>query len=108
MDLEIDRLRQDLKWEPYKAFAAVLAGANGMPWHSFLLWNSLGGMAWTSLYGFGAYLLGDAARRVSGPLGIALAIIGGAALLAAFVFVKRNETRLIEDAKAEMRQGAPG
>jgi membrane protein DedA with SNARE-associated domain len=91
-----------------RTFAALLAGANRMPWHSFLLWNSLGGIAWTSLYGFGAYLLGDAAKRISGPLGIALAVIAGAALLLAFVFVKRNETRLIEEAKAEMRQGAPG
>lgn len=91
-----------------RTFAAVLAGANRMAWHSFLQWNALGGVTWTCLYGFGAYLLGDAAKRISGPLGIALAVIGGAALLAAFVFVKRNETRLIEQAKAEMRQGAPG
>jgi membrane protein DedA with SNARE-associated domain len=89
-----------------RTFAALLAGANRMPWHSFLLWNSLGGICWTSLYGFGAYLLGDAAKRISGPLGVVLAIIGVAALLAAFVFVKRNETRLIEDARREMQQDA--
>jgi len=89
-----------------RTFAALLAGANRMRWHSFLLWNSLGGICWTSLYGFGAYLLGDAAKRISGPLGVVLAIIGVAALLAAFVFVKRNETRLIQDARREMQQEA--
>ncbi len=87
-----------------RTFAAVLAGANKMPWHSFLVWNALGGIAWTSLYGFGAYLLGDAAKRVSGPMGIALAVVGGAALLAGIVFIKRNEKRLMEEAKQDMER----
>jgi membrane protein DedA with SNARE-associated domain len=82
-----------------RTFAALLAGANGMPWHRFLLWNSLGGAAWTSLYGFGAYLLGDAAKRLSGPLGVVLALLGAAALLSAIIFVKRNETRLMDEAR---------
>lgn len=90
-----------------RTFAALLAGANRMPWHTFLIWNSLGGIAWTGLYGFGAYILGDAAKRVTGPVGICMAIIGGAALLAGFLFVKRNERRLIEDARQEMKR-APG
>src|SRR3978361_491060 len=51
-----------------RTFAAVLAGANQMQWHTFLLWNSLGGITWTVLYGFGAYVLGDAAKRLSGPV----------------------------------------
>lgn len=87
-----------------RTFAALLAGANRMPWHSFLLWNCLGGVSWTALYGFGAYGLGDAAKRISGPVGIGLAVIGGAALLAAIIFIHRNESRLIEDARREMKQ----
>jgi membrane protein DedA with SNARE-associated domain len=85
-----------------RTFAAVLAGANRMQWHRFLLWNALGGIGWTSLYGFGAYALGDAAKRLSGPVGLVLAVVGGVALLAAVVFVNRNEQRLIEDARREM------
>ncbi len=91
-----------------RTFAALLAGANRMPWPSFLKWNALGGIGWTTLYGFGAYLLGDAAKRVSGPLGIALGVAGTVALLAAFLFVKWNEKRLIQQAREEMQQGAPG
>ncbi len=87
-----------------RTFAALLAGANKMPWHIFLLWNSLGGICWTALYGFGAYTLGDAARHISGPVGLILAGIGGIALLVIVVFVKRNENRLVEDARREMRQ----
>ena len=85
-----------------RTFAALLAGANQMPWRSFLIWNALGGIAWTSVYGFGAYLLGDAARKVSGPAGIVMAVIGGAALVGGLVFVKRNEARLMAEAKKEM------
>ena len=87
-----------------RTFAALLAGANRMPWHSFLLWNSLGGISWTALYGFGAYALGDAAKRISGPVGIVPAVIGAAALLAAIIFIHRNESRLIGDARREMQQ----
>ena len=86
-----------------RTFAAVLAGANRMPWHSFLLWNALGGICWTALYGFGAYALGDAAKRITGPLGIGLGAVGALVLLAILVFVHRNERRLIEDARREMR-----
>jgi membrane protein DedA with SNARE-associated domain len=83
--------------------AGLLAGANRMPWHSFLLWNALGGIGWTSLYGFGAYLLGDAVERISGPLGIGLAIAGGAAVVAIFIFIERNESRLMEEARRDMQ-----
>lgn len=89
-----------------RTFAAVLAGANRMPWHSFLLWNALGGIGWTTLYGFGAYGMGTAARRLSGPVGLGLAVAGGLALLAAIVFVKRNESRLMEQARQEMKRSS--
>jgi membrane protein DedA with SNARE-associated domain len=89
-----------------RTFAALLAGANRMPWHSFLLWNALGGICWTSLYGFGAYMLGSAVERISGPLGIGLAVVAGVAILMAVIFVKRNETRLLEEARHDMQREA--
>ncbi len=89
-----------------RTFAALLAGANRMEWRTFLVWNGLGGVAWTALYGFGAYLLGDAAKKVSGPVGIALAVVGGIVLIGALVFVKRNEKRLMEAAKRDMERSS--
>lgn len=86
-----------------RTFAALLAGANRMPWHTFLIWNALGGIGWTCLYGFGAYLLGNVAKQITGPAGIALGIAGAIGLAAAFVYVKRNEQRLIEAANREMK-----
>ena len=64
----------------------------------------LGGIGWTALYGFGAYVLGDAAKHIRGPVGIGLAVIGGVALLAAVIFINRNESRLIADARRQMTQ----
>jgi membrane protein DedA with SNARE-associated domain len=87
-----------------RTFAALLAGASRMPWHRFLLWNGLGGVCWTCLYGFGAYLLGHEAERLSGPLGIALAVVGTVLLAAAILFVRRNQARLLEEARQEMRR----
>lgn len=89
-----------------RTFAALLAGANRMAWPQFLLWNALGGLAWTCLYGLGAYGLGNAVQRISGPVGIVFAIVGAAALVAAFLFLKRNEKRLTADAMADMRREA--
>jgi membrane protein DedA with SNARE-associated domain len=77
-----------------RTFAAVLAGANQMPWHSFLIWNALGGIGWTGLYGFGAYLLG------------ALGVIGATVLVSALIFIKRNEARLTEEARQDMARSA--
>ena len=90
-----------------RTFVALLAGANQMAWHSFLIWNALGGVGWTSLYGFGAYVLGDAVRRVSGPVGVTMAVIGVIALVAGLVFVKRNERRLLDEARTEMKKPVP-
>ena len=93
-----------------RTFVAVLAGANRMHWRAFLLWNAVGGIGWTCLYGFGAYALGHLAQQLSGPVGIALGVIGAVALLVAFIFIRRNENRLMEEARQEMQrtQGKTG
>ena len=78
-----------------RTFAALLAGANAMPWRIFLVCNALGGAAWCSLYGFGAYLLGDLFQRLAAPFAIVAGAIAAAVLLPALIFLKRNETRLL-------------
>jgi membrane protein DedA with SNARE-associated domain len=85
-----------------RTFVALLAGANRMLWRSFLLWNALGGLTWTSLYGFGTYALGNAVERVRAPVGIGLAIAAGIAVLTGLIFIKRNEKRLLDEVRQEM------
>ncbi len=93
-----------------RALAALLAGANRMPWREFLIYNTLGGIVWACLYGFGAYALGKAVTTVAQPLGIAFGVIAAIVVVAGIVFLKRNEARLTEQAEralAEERAKAP-
>jgi len=85
-----------------RTFAALLAGANHMSWKRFLVWNAAGGIVWTSIYGFVPFLLGAQVHRLVGPFGV---IVGVAALIVvgyAVVFVRRHETRLINEAEVAM------
>jgi membrane protein DedA with SNARE-associated domain len=67
-----------------RAFAAVLAGANGLaPWR-FFVFNALGGITWATIFGLGGYLLGASIHRIAGPVGWAMLSV--AVLAAAFVW----------------------
>ena len=81
-----------------RTFAAMLAGANRMPWPGFLVYNALGGIGWAGGYSLAAYLLGRQVERISGPLGLAFGVVAVIVLGSAFLFLKRNERRLTADA----------
>ena len=85
-----------------RAFAALLAGANGLsPWR-FFVFNAAGGIVWATIFGLGGYLLGEGIRRIAGPIGWALLT---AALIGAFVlwrYYKRHEESLLAKAEREM------
>lgn len=85
-----------------RVFAALLAGSNRMPWGRFLLWNALGGIAWTHLYGIGAYVLGNQVHKLVGPVGVVIGIAAAIAAVAVIWFLKTNEHKLIARAEAEM------
>ncbi|MGI4952973.1 MAG: DedA family protein [Janthinobacterium lividum] len=87
-----------------RTFAALLAGANGMGWGRFLLWNALGGIVWTHLYGIGAYLLGTQVHRLVGPVGIAIGAVAAVVVVWVIIFLKRNEARMIRQAEAAMAE----
>jgi len=87
-----------------RTFAALLAGANKMPWHSFLFYNAMGGIGWAGGYSLAAYMLGKEATRIAGPLGIALGVFAVLIIGSLFVFLKRNEKRLTEDALKQAKQ----
>jgi len=85
-----------------RAWAAFLAGVNRMPWSHFLAYNAAGGILWATLYGSGAYILGDQVHRLTGTVGKVLAVVGVLAVIAAVVFLRRNEQRLEDEAEAAM------
>jgi membrane protein DedA with SNARE-associated domain len=86
-----------------RTFVALFAGATAMDWKVFLLWNAVGGVAWTVLYGTAAYLLGDFMHRIAGPLGFALAGVGAVVIGVAIWFLRRNEARLEDQATEAMK-----
>ena len=70
-----------------------------MAWRRFLLFNMAGGVLWAALYGGGGYLLGSAIQRIAAPVGIGLAAVGVAAMVAAAVFLRRHEAQLAAEAE---------
>ena len=87
-----------------RTFVALLAGANRMDWRSFLLWNAVGGVVWATLYGTGAYLLGNLITRITGPLAIVLGLAGSVVIVVAVVLLRRNENRLEDRAERAMAE----
>lgn len=87
-----------------RTLAAVLAGANVMPWPRFLFFNVAGGVVWATAYGTAAYVLGGQIERLRGPLGV-FPLIAGAIAVAGFLwFVRRHEGML----EAEAERALPG
>ena len=85
-----------------RTVAALLAGANRMPWHTFLICNAAGGIAWTCVYGLAGYWLGHEVRRMAAPVGLALLVVAAVAIIAIARTIRRNEAALLDQAKREM------
>ena len=93
-----------------RTFAALLAGANGMGWSRFLLWNALGGVVWAGSVGYGTYFLGDRILSVAGPVGITIGIGVVAAVGGVAWTLHRSgaalENRAVDAMKAKKRPAA--
>jgi membrane protein DedA with SNARE-associated domain len=82
-----------------RTYAAFLAGVNRMSWWRFLVSNAAGGVVWATIFGLGGYYLGNGIERFSKPVGIGFAAAAVVAIVAAFFFIRRSESRL--EARAE-------
>src|SRR6202035_4329487 len=77
-----------------RVWASWLAGATRMPWHSFLLWNALGGICWATAIGLIAYFLGHSAGsaiETFGIYGLAAVLL---AIVSAFLMHRRHSRRV--------------
>ncbi len=89
-----------------RSFSGLLAGANAMPWRSFLLWTVVGGLTWSTLIGFGAFWLGNKAKQLTGTASLAFAVMTVLLICLVLYLARRNEHRLTEQALAWERAGA--
>jgi undecaprenyl-diphosphatase len=75
------------RWVPgVRVVGAVLAGASAMPWRRFVLYNALGGLAWSATVATLAAILGPTAATVYG----AGALVTVAAVAAGAVVARRH------------------
>ena len=81
-----------------RAWAAFLAGTNRMTWPRFLVFNAGGGIAWATIYGVAGYALGNHVHQLTGPVGVVTIILAVIILIGFFIFLKRDEKRLDEEA----------
>jgi membrane protein DedA with SNARE-associated domain len=96
-----------------RPIAGILAGANRMPWHNFLVASTVGATLWALFFGIGAYWFGREFAHLAaswwflrGPSGWIVFGVGAAIVVVALaVFVARHETQLI--AKAERALPGP-
>lgn len=86
----------------FRAMMPALAGASGMPYRRFLLWNALGGIVWGSVFVSLGYLAGNSYHHVEKIVGRGFA--AGLAVIVVVVLVVwrvRNERR-IDDLEDEI------
>ena len=82
-----------------RAFAALLAGLNRMPWRRFLVFNMIGAIVWAVAYGGGAYAFGDKLTSVLGETGILLSAAAAALVVIGFLLARKYERRLSDEAE---------
>ncbi len=82
-----------------RAWAAILAGTNRMPWPHFLVANAAGGIVWATAVGLAAYFSGEEASRLTGAVGWAFLAVTVALLVAAARFLKKHERHLEDEAE---------
>lgn len=78
-----------------RTLAALLAGANHMPWTRFMIANVVGSVAWSIFYGVGAYALGHAAKDVAGPAAIAFSAALLLVVVATVLYARHREHQIL-------------
>ena len=84
-----------------RVLAALLAGANHMPWPRFFVMNAAGGLAWAASFATAAYVFGDRVSKVEGPIAIGLLILVGLGIAFALFSAHRYEKQMTERILAE-------
>jgi membrane protein DedA with SNARE-associated domain len=81
--------------EGLRQFNGIIAGATGMPWARFLLFNAVGAAAWVAVWTTGGYLAGNHLSEITATIhryqlwAIAAAVLG----LVAYLLLRRARRR---------------
>ena len=77
-----------------RTYAAFLAGTSRMRWRKFLVANASGGIVWAGIYTLAAYLAGNALKRASGTVDLAIVGVVLVAITGALLLVRRQTGKL--------------
>jgi membrane protein DedA with SNARE-associated domain len=83
-----------------RTYAAFLAGTSKMRWRKFLPANAAGGILWSAIYTFAAYLAGNALQQASGIIDWVLIGVAVVAIVAVLVLIRRQTGELAARAEA--------
>jgi membrane protein DedA with SNARE-associated domain len=75
-----------------------------MPWPRFLVANAVGAILWATVVAVAAYTLGRGIHAIRGPLGLITMILAAAAIVAIFLYLRRNEAAM----QAAAEKALPG
>ena len=81
-----------------RSLASLLAGANRMDSHRFVIFTSLGAAAWAATYGFGAYALGKRLAELSSRAALPIIAVVVLIVIGGILFVHHNRARLQREA----------
>ena len=82
-----------------RMFAALPAGANGMPAGRFFLFNVTGGICWACLFGFGAHAVGSEIYKISEILSLVSLVLFIGAGSSLSIIIRRYEIVLLRQAE---------
>jgi membrane protein DedA with SNARE-associated domain len=82
-----------------RSVAGLLAGANHMPWSSFMTANVAGAAAWVGIDCSLAYMFGEALTKLAAPVGVALGLAVVVAIVVLTRFIVRHEQELAIEAE---------
>jgi membrane protein DedA with SNARE-associated domain len=95
-----------------RSMIGLVAGASRMPVATFMLANFGGAVAWPLIFGMVAFYLGKAVEEFARPAAIVVAIIGGAVIGTAAIYLRRKEHELAAAAEraipGQLRSGGQG
>jgi membrane protein DedA with SNARE-associated domain len=85
-----------------RTFAGLFAGANWMPWRTFLVANVVGSLLWAAIFGYAAYSLGREVERFAGWTVVVFGLATVVAFIIGGIFVNRHEAQLAAEAERAM------
>lgn len=84
-----------------RSVIGFIAGANRMPFPTFMIANSAGAVVWALFYGFGAYYLGKGVEKFARPFAVGLAAVGVIVVASMIVYWRRKEQELAAAAERD-------